>query len=312
MDALVEEINKLDDELYQVRYHQKDFSKRQELWDTIKKNKKLLELSTRITKDKFGERDTFLSTAIVECILIDYENVDKELYQSLVDKIYSNTELARIVLDGASNGGYSFLLYTLFNDSLELTDEQKAFVLEEAMNKVGTTKYNEQIDDYEQELDRKDITDDIDVIAPEIGLIGAKTWNIYMAGMFASMNPNQAHGTGEFDVRYHILKNHNFANKIEKLVYDFFADDADYDRIIDYWEWNIVNLALREEDNEPMVYVDEVLFISDKEVYDRLPHEQAIEVIAEINFIKRLHEIREPKYRHIREYEDTPAQKILS
>ena len=325
MDTLDYEIKKIDDELYRLRYHQKDYKKYEELWNSIKVNRKILEVATGVVRNKFGSKDTFFATAIVECMLIDYEmyrndnpdqlsffnecHVDKSLYQELVNKIYSNTDLARIVLDGYSNGGYSFLLYTLFNDSLELTEEQKAFALEEAMHKVGTTKYNNQMEDFEQELDSKGITDDIDVIAPKIGLIGAKTWNRYMAGMFASMNTNQAHGKDEFDVRYHILKNHNFADKMEKLVYDFFADAVDYDAIVDYCEWDIVNLCRSEEDDEPMIYVDEILFISDEEVFDRLPLEQATKVIGEINFIKKLHDIREPKYRHLGEYEDTPMQK---
>jgi|GEM_PF-692381 len=333
MDVLVEEIKKLDDELYRLRYHAKDYKKFEELWNGIKGNRKLLEVAIRVVKNKLGEKDTFLATAIVECMLIDYgmyayDNpdqltflnepcVDKSLYQELVNKIYSNTDLARIVLDGYSNGGYSFLLYTLYNDSLDLTDEQKNFALEEAMHKVGTTKYSKQMDDYEQQLEEKGITDDLTIIAPEIGPIGAKTWNRYIAGMFASMNTNQAHGSNEFDIRYHILKNHNFADKMPQLIYDFFADDMDYDYTIDYWEWDIVNLCRSEEDDEPKIYIDEILFISDTEVYARLPHEQADKVISEINFIKRLHEIRPAECRHLGEYEEddtfeaVPIQKVL-
>ncbi|MDD2207890.1 MAG: hypothetical protein PHG03_05325 [Bacilli bacterium] len=332
MDALVEEIKKLDNELYRLRYHAKDYKKHEELWDSIKGNRKLLEVASRVVKNKFGEKDTFLATAIVECMLIDYEIyengnpdqlnffnetcVDMSLYQELVNKIYTNNDLARIVLDGYSNGGYSFLLYTLFNDNLDLTDEQKTFALEEAMHKVGTKKHSKQMDDYEQQLEEKGITDDLTVIAPEIGPIGAKTWNRYMAGMFASMNTNQAHGKGEFDIRYHILKNHNFADKMPQLVYDFFVDDENYDFIVDYWEWDIVNLCRREEDDEPIIYVDEILFISNAEIYARLPHEQVNKIISEINFIKRLHEIRPAGCRHLGEYDEeetlaVPIQKTL-
>lgn len=165
-----------------------------------------------MVRNKCGDRDTFLATSIVECMLIDYESVDKQLYQSLVNKIYTNIELARIVLDGYSNGGYSFLLYTLINNGLDLTDEQKTFAIEEAMNKIGTTKYSKQMSDYEQKLDSEGITDDLTIITPEIGPIGAKTYKTYVANMFANMNTNQAHGIGEFDIRYYILKNYNFAS----------------------------------------------------------------------------------------------------
>ena len=322
MDVLIEELKKLDDELYRAKYHQKDFAKVEQLWNSIKGNKKILELATRVVKNKWGDKDTFLATAIVECMLLNYgmfqdtdpnqislfdNSVDKNLYQDLVNKIYSNTDLARIVLDGYSNGGYSFLLYTLFNDTLDLTDEQKVFALKEAMHKAGTTKYRKQMGDYEQTLDGKGITDDLTVIAPEIGPVGAKTFNTYIAGMFACMNTNQAHGTGEFDIRYHILKNHNFDDKIEQLVYDFYAEDEVFDETVDYWEWDVVNLCRSEEDDEPMIYVDEILFVSDEKVSSRLPFEQATKIIKEIDFIKRLHEIRPTQCR----LDYSPLQKKL-
>lgn len=326
MDSLIEEIKKIDDELYIAKYHQKKAAKVEQIWNSIKGNKRILELATTVVKDKWGENDIFLANAIVECMLIDYclfpktdpnqisffdDNVNNNLYQDLVNKIYSNVDLARIVLDGYANGGYSFLLYTLFNDSLELTDEQKAFAIEEAMHKIGTTEYCNKISDYEQNLEEKGITDDITVIAPELGPVGAKTFNVYVAGIFASMNSNQAHGRHEFDIRYYLLKNHNFIKEMPKLVYDFFADDTTYDAVVDYWEWDIINLCRSEEDDEPKIYVDELLFISDAEILARLPYEQAINIINEINFIKRLHQIRPPQYSHLEENEEAPMQKVL-
>jgi len=294
MDALIKEVNKLDCELYKARYIEKDYTKREKIWNSIKDNRKLLEVAIRVVRNKCGDRDTFLATSIVECMLIDYESVDKQLYQSLVNKIYTNIELARIVLDGYSNGGYSFLLYTLINNGLDLTDEQKTFAIEEAMNKIGTTKYSKQMSDYEQKLDSKGITDDLTVIAPEVGPIGAKTYKTYVANMFANMNTNQAHGIGEFDIRYYILKNYNFADKMGKLVYDFFADNENYDETVEYWESYIVNLCHGKDndEDEPRIYSDEIMFISQEEVFKRLPLEQATKIMDEINFIKRLRKIR--------------------
>ena len=335
MDSLIEEVKKIDNEIYRIAYRNQrsTFAYRdaigiQEIWNRIKGNNNILEIATRVVRDKFDSRDTFLAPTIVECMLIDgsIEKVDpnqlslfddyevyNNLYQSLINNIYSNTDLARKVLDGYSNGGYSFLLYTLFDDNLDLTEEQKAFAIEEAMHKIGTRKYEKTMQDYKEEMNKKGITDKLTVIAPEIGPIGAETFNMYFAGMLCSLNENQAHGSHEYDIRYHILKNHNFADKMEKLVYDFYADDEDYDRIVDYWEWDIVNLCRSEDDynEEPALYVDEVLFISEEEVFERLPHERAVRVIEEIRFIKKLHEIREPKYRHLCEYEDEPMKKVI-
>ncbi|HOZ88999.1 MAG TPA: hypothetical protein PK737_02060, partial [Bacilli bacterium] len=302
-------------------------AKVEQIWNSIKGNKRILELATSVVKDKWGERDTFLASAIAECMLIDHnlfqktdpnqisffdDSVDNKLYQDLVNKIYANTDLARIVLDGYANGGSSFLLKTLLNESLELTADQKAFAIEEAMHKIGTTEHQNLMVNYEQDLAARGISDDITVIAPEFGLMGAKTFNTYVAGIFASMNTNQAHGRGEFDIRYYLLKNPNFANEMPKLVYDFFADDTTYDAIVDYWEWDIINFCRSEEDDdEPVFYLDELLFISDAEILARLPYEQAINIINEVNFIKKLHKIRPPQYRHLEENEEAPMQKVL-
>ena len=322
MNTIIEDVKKIDDELYKAVYIENNYEKRQEIWNSIKRNPKILEQAIKVVKDKFCERDTFFSNAIVECMLMDYNNYDEDpnqlslfedycatnhLYQDLVNKIYSNVDLARIVLDGYSNGGYSFLLYTLFNDNLDLTDEQKKFALDEAMNKIGTTKYSKQMEDYEQELEKRNITDDLTVIAPEIGPVGAKTFNSYIAGIFASMNTNQAHGTGEYDIRYYILKNHNFADKMKQLVYDFYVDDELFDETVNYWEWNIINICVREEEKEPMIYIDELLFITDEEIYNKFPNEQAKKIIENINFIKKIHELRPAKW----EKENTNFQKVL-
>lgn len=159
MSTLIEDVRKLNSELYAARYIKKDYAKKEEIWNSIKDNYEILKIAIQVEKDKWNEKDTFFAPAIVECMLLDYENAYVEnpnqlsliedhytyanLYQLLVNRIYSNCDLARIVLDGYSNGGFSFLLYTLFNNNLELTEEQKAFATEEAMNKIGTVLYLE-------------------------------------------------------------------------------------------------------------------------------------------------------------------------
>ena len=302
MDELEKEVEKLDNELYKAKYHQKDYDLYNQLWDKIKGNKKILEVASNVVKNKFDE-DTFFANAIVEEMLIDYDIVDKSLYQNLVNKIYSNTRLARTVFDD-----YSFLLYTLMNENLMLSEEQKVFAINEAMNKIGTTKHQKQMDDYENLLDNNGINDDETVLLPEIGPVGAKTAAMMGAYFFSSMGNEQAHGRDEYDICYHILKNPNFDDKMRTLVYDFYADDEYYDNVVELWEWDIVHLCVKEYEDEPRIYVDEILFISDEEVYKRLPIEQAKEVIKEINFIKRIREIRPMQY----ELEDTPLERKIT
>ena len=138
-------------------------------------------------------------------MLVDFNNVDNEVYQKLVDLIYSNRQIARIVLDGYSNGGYSYLLMTLWNPSLKLTEDQKAFAADEAMNKIGTTRYKNAMNEYSKELDEKGITDGQTVYTEfgrSINPVGAKTGNMYMASLFSSLSDTKAHGTGDFDIRY--------------------------------------------------------------------------------------------------------------
>lgn len=74
-------------------------------------------------------------------MLMNYNFVDEVAYKKLISSIYTNKDIARIVINGASNGGYSFLLMSLWNHNLKLTEEQKAFAVNEAMNKIGTTSW---------------------------------------------------------------------------------------------------------------------------------------------------------------------------
>ena len=65
-------------------------------------------------KDKFNQYDTVKGITICEQILYDYKNVNSEVYQELINLIYLNKDIARTVINGASNGGYSYLLISLF------------------------------------------------------------------------------------------------------------------------------------------------------------------------------------------------------
>ena len=146
-------IDTIDKELYNSIYVSPRIGDYKEIWTRIRGNKEILKEAIQVIKDKFGDKDVLKSHSITEFILLDYENVDSNIYQDLINTIYSNTDIARIVLNGASNGGDSFLLMSLFNPNLKLTEEQKAFAVDEAMNKLGTIRcQGMETDNYLQRL----------------------------------------------------------------------------------------------------------------------------------------------------------------
>lgn len=298
MEVNMVDIEKLDDELYIAAYGLPKVGNYKELWINIKNNPEILRAAVKLKRDKFDERDLVKGLAISEAMLIDYEMVDEIAYNELIDSIYSNTDIARIVINGASNGGYSFLLMSLWNPNLKLTKEQKAFAENEAMNKIGTTHWKERKDNYSQKLDKMGISDDnitLINIDGSINPIGEKNGTEYINYLVSSISDEQAHGIGAFDIRYCILKNPNWnlAEK-QKLIMDFWYDDEEYDAYLEEWEWNIVN--------DPTNYKGEILPIIDKDelfeyTYDMLlrfydDKKMADRIWAEIQFCKQMHELR--------------------
>jgi len=292
------DIKAVDKELYYERYIKKDYDKLNKLWNELKGNKELLEEAIKLTKNKFGE-DTLESLIICECMLITYDKVDSEVYQKLVNTIYSNEKIARKVLDGAANGGYSFLLYTLFNQNLTLTEKQKAFAVDEAMNKKGTTRYKKLREEYIKELENKQITDDDTIMMDLDGMktpIGPKSFNIYMFGMSYGMSEMLAHGQGEYDIRYHILRNSNWTPEEKKtLINEFWYNPNTYEKYLDLWQWGIINDAFSQNIELEIYYLhdytyEEILELSSND------KEKADNIWNEINFYKLMIELRTPSW----------------
>ena len=298
----MKDFRNIDDKLYYAKYCDGKVGNTEKIWRSIKNNRELLEWAIKPTKDKFGERDLVNGLAICEDILVDFNNVDNEVYQKLVGLIYSNKQIARIVLDGYSNGGYSYLLMTLWNPNLKLTEDQKAFAVDEAMNKIGTTRYENAMNEYSKELEGKGITDEQTMytgFGGSINPVGAKTGNMYMAGLFSSLSDTQAHGSGDFDIRYWILRNPNWSfEEKQKLIMDFWADDEDYDETLEQWECGIVNYHANYKGTPiPLFERDELYecsygallkFYGDKETTDR--------IWEEIQFCKQMHQLRPQKW----------------
>lgn len=306
MSITEREYEKIENKLYQLKHFPAhmllDIQEKKEMksfWDEVKQNNALLDWATTVRKDKWGQKDTFNGITICESMLEDYSSVNRGLYNQLVQNIYSNIDLARIVINGASNGGWSFLLLALDNKGYNLSDNQKAFAVSEAMNMHGTIKDKELSKSYEDFLDKNNVTNDDTVIA-DYGSIkvpmGRKTYAMHMQQMFRCLDSSQAHGIGSFDIRYHILHNPNWTDEEKKtLIQDFWADQEDYLECLNEWEWGIIN------DNEAFLPGS---FMSDLDpfyLYDytkddllNIYHDSRVvdHIMSEIDFCKKMKQLR--------------------
>ena len=292
-------IRQIDDKLYMAAFSPNAVGDYVEIWDSIKNNDEVLTEAIKVEKDKFGERDLVKGLSICHFMLIDYKNVNKEIYQNLVNLIYSNTEIARIVIDGYSNGGYSYLLMTLWNHELVLTEEQKQFAVSETMNKIGTKRWAENQKKFELELANRGITNDKTTyinLGGSINPIGEKAATEYVNSMFSSLSDSQAHGTKPFDIRYQILFNPNWTNEEkQKLIYDFYTDSEAYDEYLGEWEWGIINENVNYK-GKPMPELDMDLLY--EYTYDNLlklynhDKETTDLIWNQINFCRLMHELR--------------------
>ena len=293
------ELEKLDDQLYKARYGIPITGSFNEIWTKIKNNKEILREAVKTKRNKWNTKDIVKGITISESMLLDYENIDQSAYNELIKSIYTNKDIARIVIDGASNGGYSFLLISLYNHNLKLTDDQKAFAVNEAMNKIGTTRDKAQQEAYSKKLDDQKITDELTTtinIDGCINPIGAKTKSQYINNLLTMMSDTQVHGRGFFDIRYHILRNPNWTlEEKQKLIMDFWYDNDDYDEYLEQWEWSVVN------DNEN--YKGELLPPFDKyDLFYTYTYEMLLEyyqdkkttdrIWQEIQFCKQIHKLR--------------------
>ena len=199
-------------------------------------------------------------------------------------------------MDGASNGGNSFLLMTLWNQNLKLTEEQKAFAVDEAMNKIGTVRYQNNRDEYNKALKNKGINDKMTINIPDTNIpIGLETYYMRINYLASLLSTTQAHGKGEFDIRFWILRNSNWStSEKEKLVHDFWYDEEDFKSCLVEWESAIINDPVNFKDSEFLFETFDIYectyqmlleFYKDKETADR--------IYDEIEFCKTMRKLRE-------------------
>ena len=292
----MKKIDVLENELYGCIYTIPRFKNYDKIWSKISSDKEILKEAITITRDKFDERDTVVAPTICDSILFNHEEVDRDIYETLVKAIYSNRDIARTVMDGASNGGNSFLLMTLWNQNLKLTEEQKAFAVDEAMNKIGTVRYQNNRDEYNKALKNKGISDKMTINIPDTNIpIGLETYYMRINYLASVLSRTQAHGKGEFDIRFWILRNPNWSNlEKEKLVYDFWYDEEDFKTCLIEWESAIINDPVNFKDSEFLFETFDIYectyqmlleFYKDKETADR--------IWDEIEFCKTMRKLRE-------------------
>lgn len=291
----MENIEKLDTELYLSIYNlkygnnivknTKDFK---ELWKMIKSDPEILSEAVKIKRNKWNNGDTLYGTTIADRMLCDYEDIDCYAYDKLIETIYTNQDIARTVVNGYSNGGFSFLLMSLWNHGLKLTQEQKEFAVNEAMNKTGTVKYKKVKEDYAKYLEKNGIA-----CSPKTAV--KKNNEPYNYNAFGILGSTQAHGFGEFDIRYHILRNPNWTKEEkQKLIYDFYADDHVYDNVLEQWELSILSECYANpeftfellDESELFNYSYDFLLsvLKDKQITDK--------IMDEIEFCKLMHNLR--------------------
>ena len=292
----MKKIDVLENELYGCIYTIPRLKNYDKIWSKISSDKEILKEAIVITRDKFDERDTVVAPTICDSILFNHEEVDRDIYETLVKAIYSNRDIARTVMDGASNGGNSFLLMTLWNQNLKLTEEQKAFAVDEAMNKIGTVRYQNNRDEYNKALKNKGINDKMTINIPDTNIpIGLETYYMRINYLATLLSTTQAHGKGEFDIRFWILRNPNWSNlEKEKLVHDFWYDEEDFKSCLVEWESAIINDPVNFKDSEFLFETFDIYectyqmlleFYKDKETADR--------IWDEIEFCKTMCKLRE-------------------
>lgn len=264
------------------------------IWKENKNNNELLEWAIIPTKNRSGDRYIVNGINISDAILRDSDNIDEDIYQKLVNTIYTNKQIARLDPIGEYSGSY--LILTLMNPKLKLTEEQKVFAVSEAMEMRGTTKYERRMEEFSDSLDKKGVTDEQTIYTQEFGSVPAKTTCLYMSSILSLPDGLENHA-GEFDIRYWILKNPNWSlEEKENLVMDFWSDSDEYDRTLEGWEWGIVNdesnykgysMPIFFDDKDDIynyTYEELLKFYGNKETTD--------EIWNEIQFCTLMHKIR--------------------
>ena len=138
----MELLDTIDTNLYVLTFIDIDHNKAQLCWNEIKNNKSLLEEAIKVKKVKAGYKYTLNALTIAYYMLVDYKNVDSDVYNKLIAQIYSNEDIAKKILGNTnvlSPDRISFLNMSLLNTELKLNNAQKTFAVGEALSHYNNT-----------------------------------------------------------------------------------------------------------------------------------------------------------------------------
>ena len=278
----MEKIDNLDIRLYGAVNDPCSMEDPNKLWDEIKINRDILCESIQVVRSKWDDEDLLKGLCIADFILDYPDQVDEDIYSMLVNTIYSNENIARISL-GLDKNNNTYLLKTLMNFKLNLTEDQKHFAVNEAMHMPGTSLYKKKLENSAKKMDNR-----------EDG---------------ASSFITTEHGNGAFDIRYWILRNPNWTTEEKsKLINDFWIDENEYEKVIDAWEWDIVNDDAN-YDNKALLDKSLLLSYTMRDLVEIYKNNSiAVRIKEDIDFCKLMHKLRPALW----EYYDKPKVNVKS
>ncbi len=127
----MDNIKQLDELLYVAKLIEVNDDNAKAIWNKIKQNKENLKEAIKIVRNKWNTGYLVNCITVASEILLEYENIDQTVYNELISYIYTNSDIARLGI--RYNNGGSFLMQSLINHNLKLSDKQKAFTISEAM-----------------------------------------------------------------------------------------------------------------------------------------------------------------------------------
>ena len=267
------------------------------VWGLIKEHRAVLEWAIKVHKDRFG-KDQVNGTTICDFMLRDYKNIDQALYTELARNVLSNIDLAH-----RGPSGVSYLCLVLANKEFPLSEEEKAFVVDEAMKQYGTTRWEKTKQEFEKKLEEGGFNDNQTVYAEFGGQsqpVGAKTFLEYLHEVYGA-SFSLRHGYEPYDIRYRILRNKNWSDEEkDTFIKEFWADAEDYDKILEKLEWGIVNDDVNFEIDDVgtlAIEIDDLYDISKEKLISLFAsknksQEEAEELFEEIELCRHMHKVR--------------------
>lgn len=134
-------IKKYDEELYRLAYESIIEQNYKIFWSEIRKNKDLLKEAIKVNINDNGI-ETLNAITICDFILKDYKNIDKEIYNKLVNIILNNRNISRTKINNRSAANKTFLLRVINNKNNIIENKEKELCVSEATNTVAIKRQN--------------------------------------------------------------------------------------------------------------------------------------------------------------------------